>query len=1215
MKSHALLFIALFLVSQTPVISQETRENADFKLAVNLYNDKLFDLALEQFRQFVATYPNTQQGIEARFYLGLSQAKLGKHDDARLTFQNFALAFPENARAPEAWWNVGEQYAVMENPREAALAFERLKTFHPKSRLAPGALMKSSEYFEQAGDADNARRVLRTLIVDYASSDVVLPARLKLAQRYLVEQQFELARAEAKRVADGSKDPNLASQGLVLMARALVSLKKYEEAQLVLNNVVKEYRSAPSYYTALLFLGSLLRESGDVEQAFTSWRLVEIDSARAPVSVRQEALMEAGSTFCERYEYSKALQSYERAAALKGDEQFEARLRAGLVAEQLNDLRKSRMYLLQAREDSTAGEGLKDALIASARVEEKSGNHSEALSIISMFADRFPRDGRMPQLAFQSAKITGDQQDYTQAVSRFDALINSYPSNPIADDALFERAEALRLSGASDRALEAYEDLLKRYPSSEFIESARSASERLRRYELKNKEAGLEKLALLVGDVIAQQSRSDLALRLGEIYFYDLKDYAKAADQYAAALRLGLSSEKRATAWYHQGRSHDLAAGQVGNVSSKQDLLLKALAAFDSLLRISPAGEWSDDAVISQLGIRLRLAAGVADLRSTSTEFLQSRPVVKRRDLVQFMIGEAFRSKQGFEDAARSYAAVLRERPLKDVEEPALYRLAESLLKVGQRDSASLTLREYLRKYPAGEHAAMATWTLARAQSEKGYLRSALDLYQQIESAFSYTSFAAQLVRARADAYFAADEYANAAGQYEKLIADEDRRGSELRNIPLDVLFNLGMSYGKLRKWNEAERSFARYLIRDDSTERAGQVYYQLATIAREQNNISLAARYLQRASQFAGASADGLNQASFEAAELFFRNEEYANAIGKYEQATERSVSDSLRQYVLARIVVSYIRLNNAREADTRASAFVKSYPNQARYAAEFEYERGMYFLRKDDYVSAKRHFDNVIQKYPTTRFVPNAAYGNARIAELTNKSADAVKLYEGILLRYSGESIAPRVRLSLGNLYYAQEQWDPAARQYKAILDSESRAPDLVPFAMNNLIMAYKQLSMFDGALELTRKYIERFPDDPELMTKRVDIGVLYQRLGYYDQSVVHLQSLLEGADADLEAEVRYYIGEAYFYKGDYQQAILEFLKVPYLVTKKTKADWAATSYYMAGQAYEKMSKFEQAITMYRQIISRPGIDATFKTGAQREIDRVTALMKANK
>ena len=186
---------------------------------------------------------------------------------------------------------------------------------------------------------------------------------------------------------------------------------------------------------------------------------------------------------------------------------------------------------------------------------------------------------------------------------------------------------------------------------------------------------------------------------------------------------------------------------------------------------------------------------------------------------------------------------------------------------------------------------------------------------------------------------------------------------------------------------------------------------------------------------------------------------------------------------------------------------------------------------------------------------------------------------------------------------------------RHFKAILDDEQRSPDLVRFAMNNLILVYKELTLYDGALELTRKYIDRFPGDPELINKRIDIGVLYQRLGYYDQSALHLQTLLENADADTEAEVRYYIGEAYFYKGDYQQAILEFLKVPYLVTRRTKVDWIATSYYMAGQAYEKMSKFDQAITMYRQIVERSGIDATFKTAAQKEIDRVNALVKATK
>jgi len=166
-------------------------------------------------------------------------------------------------------------------------------------------------------------------------------------------------------------------------------------------------------------------------------------------------------------------------------------------------------------------------------------------------------------------------------------------------------------------------------------------------------------------------------------------------------------------------------------------------------------------------------------------------------------------------------------------------------------------------------------------------------------------------------------------------------------------------------------------------------------------------------------------------------------------------------------------------------------------------------------------------------------------------------------------------------------------------------------VQFAMSNLIMAYKEIGLFDAALQLTRQYIDRYPNDPDLITKRIDIGVIYQKLGYHDQSIVHLESMLQDANPELEGELRYYIGEAYYYKGSYQQAILEFLKVPYLITQLTRIDWVSTSYYMAGQSYEKMSKFDEAITMYKQIIARPGIDPTFKTAAQKEIDRVNSLV----
>ena len=165
---------------------------------------------------------------------------------------------------------------------------------------------------------------------------------------------------------------------------------------------------------------------------------------------------------------------------------------------------------------------------------------------------------------------------------------------------------------------------------------------------------------------------------------------------------------------------------------------------------------------------------------------------------------------------------------------------------------------------------------------------------------------------------------------------------------------------------------------------------------------------------------------------------------------------------------------------------------------------------------------------------------------------------------------------------------------------------------FAMNNLIEAYESSKLYDAALKTTRDFIERFPYDESVIGKKIKIGTLFTRLGYYDQAVLHFQNLMGEAGSALEAEIRYNIGEAYFYKTDYNQAILEFLKVPYLVYKQGKVNWTATSLYMAGQAYEKMSKFDEAIGMYQQVIDRPGIDATFKAAAKKEIERVRSIIR---
>ncbi len=1218
MKRSMLLIAVLLVFSPVAVRAQDTRENADFKLAVNLYNDKLYDLALEQFRQFVTSYPNTAQGIEARFYLGLAQSKLGKHDDARLNFQNFALAFPQNPKAPEAWWNVAEAYVAMKNFREAGLAFERVKTFHPRSRIAPDALSKAGEYFEQAGDPENARKVLRTLVQEYTSADVVVPARLKLAELYLSENQFELSRTESKRVVDLTKDDNLKAQGLVIMARALAGLSKHEEAQQALDDVVRNYRSTPGYAQALFLTGSLHKETGTIAEAREAWTRLVADSLQTPPGMRESAFLELGDIYLIGGDASQALAMYERAMPLAGKQIHQVLLRASLAAERAGAPGKAAASLKRLMQDSSASAIQPQVVLATIRIAVAGGNALEAIRLTNAFVDRYPDDAEVSRLLVGAAQLAQVQlKDYRQALTFYEAVLADHGSSPFVDDALYSAATALHQSGALDEAMEQYESLTVRFPASEYVADARKAMEAIRLFEAKNKEAGLENLALLIGDVIAQQSKAHLAFRLGRIYYDDLKDYDRAASQFGLALQLGLDPSQRPAALYYQAKAYEneslrLSKNKEGNTAHFEE---RAEGLFDQLLTEFPASEFSEDAAFSALKLRLRPATNAAGVATIEADFSRRMQNFKRMGAALFEMARRYQSLKAFPEAAQMYQTILRQYRQSVLAPDALFHLGESYASMAESDSAIAVWQEFVSQYPSHASAAEAAWNLAGLFAGKGNTADALRMYQTIADRYSYATTERAVSLARARLLFAAGDDAQAIQNFQAYLGSFPDALTPLLDAPAEVWFEMAVCYDRSGDKKEAKRRYALFLMRDSQSDRSGRAYYALAAIARDENNISLATRYLQDASRFSVGAAGEFNPAAFEAGDLYFKNEQYTQAIARYNEALPQVKNDTLIQYIQARVVVSYFRLNNTREADAHSANFIRQFPGVSRYAAEFEYERGMVFLRNGDLNNAKRYFDNVVQRYASTAMVPQAIYGNARVAELGEKIEEAKKLYESILQTYPQDPVAPRARLALGNVFYNMEQWDEAGRHFKAILDEEQRSPDLVRFAMNNLILTYKELTLYDGALELTRRYIERFPDDPELINKRIDIGVLYQRLGYYDQSALHLQTLLENAEADTEAEVRYYIAEAYFYKGDYQQAILEFLKVPYLVTRRTKVDWIATSYYMAGQAYEKMSKFDQAITMYRQIIARSGIDATFKTAAQKEIDRVNALVKAGK
>jgi tetratricopeptide (TPR) repeat protein len=151
-----------------------------------------------------------------------------------------------------------------------------------------------------------------------------------------------------------------------------------------------------------------------------------------------------------------------------------------------------------------------------------------------------------------------------------------------------------------------------------------------------------------------------------------------------------------------------------------------------------------------------------------------------------------------------------------------------------------------------------------------------------------------------------------------------------------------------------------------------------------------------------------------------------------------------------------------------------------------------------------------------------------------------------------------------------------------------------------------------MYDVAAEMTRRFIDAWPGDPTSFRKRVNLGVYLYQLRYFDTAITHLESLLADATPDDQAEIRYYIGESYFYKQDFTQAALEFLKVPYLVMGKTEMDWASAAYDYAARAYRELSKFDLSIDLYQKIIDTPNVDPRFRAEAEKRMKEIRALIK---
>jgi TolA-binding protein len=1180
--------------------AQDTNENAEFKLAINLYNDGLYGPAEKQFKVFIEKFPAAASGIEARYYLGLIQLKVGKYKEARSTFQDFAIRYPDNTKAPDAWWQAAECFVAEHNYAEAASLFARLKTFHPKSPRAPEALLRASQCFLKAGDTDNARLVLTSLLSEYPGSDYTMDAEYQLGVLLIATDEFERALVGLRRVSENSTRPDLRAKALVSIGIIQSRIGNREDAELRFRDVIGKYPGTPAASEAALHLAELQRQLGNMTDAAQNYALVARDTS-VLVSIRQEAFDGMAECAIAQNDFKSAAGAYAELFAALPREAMEPgiRFKAAKAMQSVGDYAAAQKQLERLLEDTLSGFDLRKAIAALARNAAASGNLADAERWYRLYLDRYPADAGAPYALMEQALIAEQQyKNYTQARELYAALTDRYPSAPNVDAARLGVARCLEQAGRHREALDMYRQFLVQYPASRYADAARKTERTLGLFQRSPADDAVVSLARIVSTMNETPNSPALDILLGRLYLEDLKDYDEAERCFAAAEKKGVTGDDADRV------AHGRVMAAIRRAQKSGAGIADAVKRAQDFIAAHPSGALRESAA-QELYLLRSDGTTAAETEAAARDYLAA---VQARDAgaVHCVLGDALRMQGKHSQAEQEFTAVLSSSEISDETADAYY--GRGLARYAQQNFTGAVddLRQCEHLRPGGRHAAQALLAIGGVQVRIGQDREAWHTYEKllqrfgysVEADSAYTRMIPAMLRTSGKEEAAALALARFRKVDENPFMNDDVRGW--------ALYQAGVAMAWQKDLSKAKRMLQTYLARFPNGAQRSEVLYMLGRIYRDEGKPQLAAAYLRQAGEMPGNVRAGR-----EAADLMLEQGQYQEAIREYERIASGTSAKMERSYALSRIVVALYRDGKAAEAAMRADAFKKEFQDAQPVMDEFELERGKLLLHQKKYDDAMDAFDEV-QDSDTPALSALGLCWKGKTREAKNESKKAEEIFLEVLKDHPGTEAAMEAALTMGRMAMRAEKYDVAATYFKSVVEMNSIPQAVLRESLGGLISCYDELDMWDAAIEMTRRFIAAFPNDATVFRKRVNMGVFYYQLRYFDQAVTHLQSILPEASQDDQAEIRYYIGECYFYKGDYTQASLEFLKVPYLVVKKTEIDWRALAYHMTGQCYEKQNRLDDALEMHRKILELKDADPRDRALAEKEINRIKALLK---
>jgi len=1201
------LFI-LFLLTGCLFAQQTTvEEEEEYRFAIELENKALFDLAALQLHRLAEKYPQSIRTPEVLFRAGQNYERCDSLYKASQVFLSLLLKYPESALVDAAQFSRAKLLGKNKQHLDAAYAFDRVKILSPKSTMIPEAQIQAAQHYFLVNEFQKSLDAAYYVLENYKTHPLRLQAYFQMSQAQEALQDFAAALESLDRIIGEKIEDEFAASVYVGKARLLRRIGRFSQADSVLQILVKgNFAGAIVAAAAEQLAGDMLaRKQYDACSQLLTTITPKIDEkGKAVILLLQADLL------IQRQQWAEAL------SLLRQIDPDHPRIdktsfsfRQAMVKKQLNDFSGAAELYKSIMADSTADQTVRHyALLDQVDMLVAQGRAGDGLRLLQDGLRLDPTSRQRIEILFKAAGIQETVlNDFYGARMNYSAVMAEAPFGKMADDAQFRIGVCYEKAEQMDDALAVYERYLHYYPGGDDDLMCR---QKLSLYRLFS--AALDSQSS-ESDEFAAATEASLAYRMALLDLSAWKHFRRAYAFLQKALQQDDGSIDRETLYYLSALC--LLAQAQQQLSSQLDpsQLFQELIQIEEQMKSEfPESRKLQQVLVQHLDAQINALPTVEQKQFILTELnnIGTQTDIERRSTLAFHLAELVNEADSTMIAAsQQVEELIRLKPNEDIYSRALFLQAKMLRHQAKADSAVKLLYElHSRRSPAWQ--IEGTLMLAELLEEKGELIDAQRFYAEIADQFTYSRFADQ-------ARYHVVLLMLKQGQYRE--AEIRLKSEEKAPVPPEFKRFYPLSQGSESLWLWAElarktRSPQEVItamldyLSGGQVEHRDEALFAIAEAAEQLNQQEMALGYYEEVTS--SAVIDTLSQrALLRTAEIYFNRGMYEQARDRYGEIINRLFSADHKKEAKKYQIVCEYRLGNTGRAAALEKEFNKEF-NDRNAEARFLYEAGLAFMSDKNFESAEKAFKTTSSKYDD---VPEGARGNLGLAQLyviQNKTEDALDRLIQITEKYTDAEMVSTALLNLANFYYQNRQIENAIASASKILNLQEKGP-LRAQAMDILINAYDDINLRDKAIALEREYIQLYPNEKDLLNRRIRIGIFLYGLKEYDRAISHLKSLKSLVSAENEAEVQYWIARSYADAGLTEQAVIEFLKVRYQC-KPTKLPWGVTALYEAGQGYRKLGNLKKAREMFQDVVRERGATDNIGRAANSKIQEIDAELK---